>query len=171
MNSYYIDGRNGAFGLTTTRVITTPNSLPYGLLQSLKDTLFILDDTFNDKLILLLKTAIYEFEKLTNKSLLPQTITLNYEYFKGKNKMPFSPHTSISAITNFTISGGDVKYVDGGIGDPLTINMIAGYSALPDDIALLLVQMAQVWFNQESLTGVLPVHLYNRIKQHLIEIE
>ena len=154
-----LDGRNGAYGMTFNRVVTNPVSLPANLLSEAKTALFITDESFNDKISLLCFDAIYDFERSTSTSILPQTITVKYEYFKGRNKLPFGPHVVITPITDFTIDG---SYLDGGTGEKQTVVFTAGYTSLTANIRRTLVKMVECMFRNEEYKP----SLYNEIRSY-----
>lgn len=154
-----LDGRNGAYGMTFVKTINTPVSLPANLLSEAKTALYITDDTFNDKIKLLCFDVIYEFERITSTSVLPQVIELDYQYFKGKNKLPFGPHIAIDPITDYTITG---SYVEGGNGEPIAIVFSAGYTNLPANIRRTLVKMVECMFRNEDYKA----NLYKEIRSY-----
>lgn len=160
-----LDGRDGAIGLTYTRTLTFPNIIPPNLLVYIKDQLYITENSFDRKLMGLIKQAIFEFERLTGKSVLEQSIVVNYEYFKGKNKLPFEPHIVVTPVTDFTLSGiTSVKYLEGGTGEPLTVSFTAGHAIVPDDITALLTLLVGHWFRNEDSVGLVPSVIYSQIK-------
>ena len=154
-----LDGRNGAYGMTFNRVVTNPVSLPANLLSEAKTALYINDESFNDKISLLCFDAIYEFERITSYSILPQTVTVKYEYFKGRNKLPFGPHVEVTPITDFTFDG---SYLDGGTGLKQTVVFTSGYTSLPANIRRTLVKMVECMFRDEAYKP----SLYNEIRSY-----
>lgn len=164
------DNRDGAYNLSFNRVVGDPVSIVNDLLKYSKISLFITDDSFDQKLIQLAKDAIYDFERMTATSVISQTISLRYEYFKGKNKMPFPPHNSITVPTDFTEEGINVKYVEGGTGEPASFTIDAGYAVLPDNIKQVLVKMVEAKFKNETSAKDYPNSLFGEIKsfaQHI----
>ena len=161
-----LDGRDGAFEMSYTRTWTVPNTVPPALLIYCKDQLYITENAFDRKLTGLIKQAIYEFEKITGKSVLEQSIELRYEYFKGKNKLPFEPHIVVDPITDFTLSGiTSVQYLEGGTGEPLTVTFTAGNANIPDNITALICLLVGYWFRNEDNVGMVPTVIYSQIKQ------
>jgi hypothetical protein len=159
-----LDGRNGAYGMIFNRVVTNPVSLPANLLAEAKTALYITDESFNDKISLLCFDAIYDFERITSTSILPQTIKVYYQYFKGKNRVPFGPHVSIESINNTNID--PTKYVIAGITgnlyleclsgyEPVLIEVTTGYTAVPPNIRRTLVKMVECMFRNERYSQVL----------------
>ena len=157
------DGRTGAIGMTFNRVPSSTD-LPSDLLQSLKDAVFITDNSFDSKLVGLLTDAIFDFEKIAAYSIFPQEITVNYEYFKGKNRLPFAPHTAVTPITDFTVTGASTKYLDGGTGDAVTVVFTAGNATIPENIKRVLVKMAEAKFKNEVSAMDYPFSVYSQIR-------
>ena len=171
------EGRDGAFEMTFNRVVTDPVSLPANLLSEAKTALFITDESFNDKISLLCFDAIYDFERLTSTSVLPQVINLHYEYFFGKNKLPFAPNDIITAINGisteegqeplpdgYTYSNGYLNtplsiysnvYLTSTISDPVTITYRAGSTTVPANIRRTLVKMVENMFRTEDYSQAL----------------
>lgn len=168
------DNRDGAYNLTYNRVVTNPVSIVNELLGECKVSLYITDGNFDQKITQLVKDAIYDFERMTATSVASQTINLRYEYFKGKNKLPFPPHTSASVVlpigTEYEVSGLNVKYIEGGTGKPINIEVQAGYSVLPENIKAVLIKMVEAKFKNETLAKDYPSSLFAEIKsfaQHI----
>jgi hypothetical protein len=157
------DGRDGAFDLTFNRVVTSPDSIPEGLIAESRTALYISERSFDEKIKQLCKDAIYGFEQITATSVLPQTITVRYEYFKGKNKLPFAPHNSVTAISGYVVSGLNNKYIEGGDGGSVEITFTAGYTLLPENIKRVLVKMVEQKFKNEALANDYPSSLYSQI--------
>jgi hypothetical protein len=145
--------------MTFNKVITAPASLPANLLSEAKTALYITDESFNDKISLLCFDAIYDFERITSTSVLPQTITVIYQYFKGRNKLPFGPHVAITPIADFTIDG---SYLEGGTGEKQTVVFTAGYTTVPANIRRTLVKMVECMFRDEAYKP----SLYSEIRSY-----
>jgi len=164
-----LDGRDGGYGISYKRTITSSIPIPSDLLILCKNSLYITAEHFDTKLSGLIRMAISEFERITGTSLLEQEIELRYEYFKGKNKIPFEPHIAVDEVADFTLSGIDsVQYLEGGTGDPLTITYTAGYAdnIIPTDILDLIALLVGYWFKNESEVGKCPVYIYSQIKKY-----
>lgn len=164
------DGRDGAYGMTYKKDIINDTSLPEGLLQSCKSSLFITDSNFDEKLKLLIIEAIHDYENITSTSVFGQVITVNYEYFKGKNRLPFKPHGEVTEITDYDITGDFVKFLEGGQGEPLTVVYDAGYtpSTIPSNTKNIILKMVASKWNQEEKY---PSRLYSLIRTNIDYIE
>ena len=167
-----LDGRNGGYGLTSSKALTGTNNETHinSILAAVKVRLFIGDSHFDDNLLELAKEAIADFEKITSTSVYEQTITLDYEYFKGKVKLPYPPHNAVTAITDYVVTGNKTKYLEGGAGESLQVIYTAGYAILPDDIKSILVKMVECRFKDESI-GKYPQWLYSTIRALKVDIE
>ena len=165
------DNRDGAYNLTYNRVLIDPVSIVNDLLTDCKASLYITDSNFDDKLVLLIKEAIFDYERMTATSVIGQTINLRYEYFSGKNKMPFPPHNSITVPADFTSEGLTVKYVTGGTGEPLEVELDAGFTVLPADIKQVLIKMVDCKFKHETNAKDYPSALFSEIKSYSQHID
>ena len=159
------DGRYGAYGMTFKRE-PFDTDLSSELLDGLKTALYINDNSFDDKLVGLLTDAIHDFERITTRSVLAQTITITFEYFKGKNKLPFGPVT-ITPITGYTITG---EYLDGGNGEALTVVYTAGNAVIPIQIQTLIARLFQVFWREDTEAKV-PIGLQKQISKYRKRIE
>ena len=161
-----MDGRDGAYGMTLSRVLGT-STIPEGLLVDCKEALLINDSTdYDNRIKQLINECIYDFEKITGTSVLPVTITVNYEYFKGKNKLPHPPHVSVTPVNGFTVTGGTVKYVDGGNGEAQAFVFTAGYTQLPLDVKSVIIKMVECRFKDEWYHA----HLIRQIQNFTIHL-
>ena len=159
-----LDGRDGAIGMTVNRSIT--GEIPSDLFQACKTSVFINDNSFDDRVNDLIYQAIDYFETATATSILPQTITVNYEYFKGKNRIPFGP-VSITPIADYTITG---EYLDGGDGEALTVVYTAGNATIPKMIQSLIIRLFQVFW-MENTDAKVPLGLQKQISKYRNPIE
>ena len=160
-----LDGRDGAIGMTVVSRLLT-GEIPSDLIQACKRSVFIIDNSFDDRVEDLIYQALDYFETATATSILPQTITLNYEYFKGKNKLPFGPVT-ITPIEGYTITG---EYVDGGNGEALTVVFTAGNAVIPIQIQTLIARLFQVFWREDTEAKV-PIGLQKQISKYRKRIE
>lgn len=158
------DNRDGAYNLTYNRVVVSPQTAIDNLVKYCKISLYITDDNFDQKIAQLIKEAVYDFERLTASSVFLQNIDLRYEYFKGKNKIPFGPHNAITVGAEFLVEGLIIKSVSGGDGKPLSISINAGYSILPDRLIQIIGKMVESKFKNETLSNDYPSSLYGEIK-------
>jgi hypothetical protein len=157
-----LDGRDGAFGMTYKRVYNSPVSVSSELLTSVKESLFITDDAFDSKLISVIESVVTDFERMTSTSVFLQTIIIGYEYFKGKNKLPFPPVNSVISVNgeesgdvSFTVTSVASKYLEGGDGSSASISIGAGYEVLPINIKNTLVKMADCQFKNMEYSKAL----------------
>jgi hypothetical protein len=166
-----LDGRDGAVGMTCKKVIT--GYMPSSLFSACKTSVFITDETFDKKVTDVCYNAIEIFEKYTATTVLQKTVTVNYEYFKGKNKLPFEPHITVSPIDNYVISGFDkIKYLAGGLGSELSVTFTAGYpdNILPYDVQAVIVKVFEwLWHNETGHIASNP-YLFSLIKSYSVEI-
>lgn len=171
------DNRDGAFGMTYTRELLD-ESVPSDLLNDLRTALFITDDSFDDKLNLILKDAISDVERMASISLLAQVVTVHFEYFKGKYRLPFGPVFDILEINDVIISRGGplpdgMAFSNGYFTDNTEGEIKLKYEAgstsaanqpIPQHIKRLLVKMAESKFKNEVALFDYPASIYGLIR-------
>jgi hypothetical protein len=156
-----LDGRDGAFGQTVKK--TQTGDLPSSLILACKNAVFITDSSMDDRVNDTIYQAIDLFEQHSSIMVLPSNVSVDYEYFKGRNRLPYLPVNSVTPITGYVISGA---YIEGGNGSATTVDYTSGFTELPKKLETIISRIFEQLWHNESGTGTISMGLLSQVRSY-----